>query len=121
MGLYFDTKWRDLGDVFWFMELVNRGVRMAVLPQFASVFTETGDNMNLKPNALREKAEKVEMTPAWIRRLSKLMILHHRWRMFARGAYFQRPFDYSIYTLANPAQRVTHHVAKPTARWRGRS
>jgi glycosyltransferase involved in cell wall biosynthesis len=121
LGLYFDTKWRDLGDAFWLLELINRGVRMAVLPKFTSAFTETGENMNLKPNAIREKAEKVKMTPAWIKRLSKLFILRHRWQMFARGSYFQRPFDYSIYTLGSPAQRVAHHVAKPTARWRGRS
>lgn len=121
LGLYFDTKWRDLGDVFWVMELLNRGVRMAVLPQFTSAFTETGENMNLKPNAIREKAEKVKMTPGWIRRFSRLFVLHHGWRMFARGAYFQRPFKYSIYSLGSPTQRVEHHVAKPTARWRGRS
>lgn len=121
LGLYFDTKWRDLGDVFWVMELINRGVRMAVLPRFTSIFTETGENMNLKPNAIRERVEKAKMMPAWIKWLSGPMVLHHRWRMFARGTYFQRSFTYSIYTLGSPAQRVEHHVTRPTARWRGRS
>jgi len=119
LGLYFDTKWRDLGDVFWLMELVNRRVPMAVLPQFTSVFTETGDNMNLKPNAIREKAEKIQMTPGWIKSLSSVMVLYHRWRMLVRGSYFQRPFDFSLYTLSSPNQRVTHHVARPTPIWRG--
>lgn len=119
-GLYFDTKWRDLGDMFWLRELVNRGMRMGVLRQFTSVFTETGENMNLKPNALREKEEKVRMTPGWVKRASPAIILYHRLRMLASGAYFQKPFDYSLYTLASPARRVSYPVAKPTALWRGR-
>ena len=119
-GLYFDTKWRDLGDVFWLMELVNRGVRMGVLRQFTSVFTETGENMNLKPNAARERAEKDKMMHPWVKRLSPLLVLHHKLRMLLSGAYSQKPFAYSLYTLASPTQRILHHVSRPTARWRGR-
>src|SRR5581483_11083395 len=70
LGLYFDTQWRDLGDLFWLLELANRGVRMGILRRYTSVFTETGDNMNLKPNALREKQIKVQLTPRWIKRMS---------------------------------------------------
>ena len=119
-GLYFDTRWRDLGDMFWLLELVNRGVSFGVLRRFTSVFTETGDNMNLKPNALREKEEKVRMTPPWVKRLSPAIIFYHRLRMLASGAYFQGPFDFSLYTPASPAQRVTRRAARPTALWRGR-
>ena len=120
LGLYFDTKWRDLGDMFWLLELVKRGVRMAVLPRFTSVFTETGENMNLKPNAVRERKEKAVMVPPWVRRFGHAIVVHHRLRMFMSGTYFQRPFDYALYTFASPEQRVTHHVAKPSARWPGR-
>ncbi|MDB6023336.1 MAG: hypothetical protein JWQ04_3193 [Pedosphaera sp.] len=120
LGLYFDTKWRDLGDMFWMLDLLKRGVRMRVLRRFTSVFTETGENMNLKPNARREHAEKNQMMPDWVRRMSRAMIWHHRFRMLARGAYFQRPFDYSVYTLASPDRRVLHQVARPTALWPGR-
>ncbi len=120
-GLYFDTRWRDLGDLFWLMELVNRGVRMGVLRRFTSAFTETGENMNLKPNAFREREEKARMVPVWVNRLEPAIVGYHRFRMLAGGDYFQRPFDYSLYTKASPAQRVLHHVGRPTARWPGRS
>jgi glycosyltransferase involved in cell wall biosynthesis len=119
-GLYFDTHWRDLGDMFWLRELVNRGVRMGVLRYFTSVFTETGENMNLKPNAVRERQEKATMVPKWVLRLTPAIIFYHRLRMLACGTYFQRPFDYSLYTLASPDLRINHHVSKPTALWRGR-
>ena len=119
-GIYFDTKWRDLGDMFWLLELVNRGVRMGVLHRFTSAFTETGDNMNLRPNALREKEEKGRMTPRWVRRFSRGIIFYHRLRMLASGTYFQKPFDYALYTSASPDRRMNHPVSRPTALWRGR-
>ena len=121
MGLYFDTQWRDLGDMFWIVEALRRGVRFAELRVFAAAFTETGDNMNLKPNALREKARKREMTPLFSKATEPLIILHHRLRMLARGAFTQPPFHYAIYTRAQPRERTSFAVAQPTGRWPGRS
>ncbi|SRR6266568_7760960 len=120
-GLWFDTKWRDLGDFFWVAEMIRRRVRIAVLPRFTSVFTETGENMNLTPNALRERRIKWQMAPLWVRLFKHPFVILYRLRLAARGTLFQQPFDYSLYTLANPNQRVTRHVARPTSFWKGRS
>ncbi len=119
-GIFFDTKWRDLGDLFWVMEMVNRGVPMAVLPKFTSVFADTGENMNLKPNALKERAEKERMAPGWVKMLRHPFVLKYRLELAARGAMSQSPFDYSLYTQENPATRVTRHVGEPTSFWKGR-
>jgi glycosyltransferase involved in cell wall biosynthesis len=119
-GLLFDTRWRDLGDYWWMREMVLRGVRMAVLPELTSVFTDTGDNMNLKANAARERRQKEQMTPAWIRLLQPYWVFEWRLRLALRGAVRKRPFDYSIYTPASPARRVTFHADHPTTFWKGR-
>src|SRR5882757_1686318 len=66
-GIYFDTKWRDLGDYHWVLALMKNKVPMAVSNVFTSVFADTGENMNLKPNAIREKKETNALTPAWVR------------------------------------------------------
>jgi len=120
LGIWFDTKWRDLGDFFWVRDMVERGLRFAVLPCFTSVFADTGENMNLKPNALREREVKGRMTPRWIRLLTYPFIIHSRLALAARGSLFQRPFDYALYTAESPRARVTRHVAKPTSFWKGR-
>jgi glycosyltransferase involved in cell wall biosynthesis len=120
MGLYLDTQWRDVADCFWVTEMVRRGVRFAVLPCFTSVFTDTGENMNLKPNALREREMKWKMAPAWAKLLKHAFALQYRLRVTLRGAPFQKPFDYSLYTLADPNRRVTRHAARPTSFWKGR-
>jgi glycosyltransferase involved in cell wall biosynthesis len=119
-GLYFDTQWRDLGDVFWVMDMVNRGLRVAVFNHYTSVFYETGDNMNLKPNAIRERQIKNQMMPNWIKTTRPLFILMHRLRMLKCGAFWEKPFDFAIYTPASPDKRVVQHVAHPTPIWPGR-
>jgi hypothetical protein len=119
-NLYFDTQWRDLGDVYWVMDMINKGTRTAVLDYYTSAFYETGDNMNLKPNAVRERQLKAETTPPWIKKTRSIYLLLHRLRMIKRGAYTQKPFDFSLYTPASPDRRVTRHVPHPTGLWPNR-
>lgn len=116
-GLYFDTRYRDLGDVDWMMRALKSGVKMALLHSYTSIFTETGANMNQGANAAREKKEFFSSAPAWAQRMAPLFIMQHRLRRLLQGAYNQPPFSYSIYTSAQPNQRTTFNVQNPTARW----
>jgi glycosyltransferase involved in cell wall biosynthesis len=119
-GLYFDTKWRNIGDVYWVMEMIKRGTRMAVLDHFTSVFYETGANLNLNAEGNRESQRKARMTPPWIKKSWAIFLLLHRLRMLKRGAYTQKPFDFAVYTPASPDARVSQHVSHPTGPWPGR-
>ena len=116
-GILFDTRWRDLGDYHWFVALLKNRVPMAVCDEFTSTFAETGNNMNLKANALREKAESYEMMPRWVHLLKPVWIAHHRLRRLAAGHFSLSPTSYSIYTLKSPDKRVRFDVAKPTVIW----
>lgn len=119
-GIVFDTQWRDLGDYWWIREMVLRGVKMAVLPRLTSVFTDTGENMNLKPNALREREVKWERAPGWVRAAQLLFTAQHRLRLALRGRVRLSPFDYSLYTRSSPDRRVTRRAEHPTSFWKGR-
>src|SRR5206468_1734001 len=66
-NLYFDVRWRDLGDDVWMKEALRLGLKMVVLPRYTSVFADTGANLGLKSNALREKALSNRMAPVWAR------------------------------------------------------
>ncbi len=116
-GIFFDTHWRDLGDFHWVLALMKNKVPMAVSNSFTSSFTDTGENMNLKPNAIREKAETKKMAPVWLRALKPFWIGHHRLRRVAAGHFSLKPTFYSIYTLKSPGQRVKFDVPRPTAVW----
>ena len=116
-GIFFDPRWRDLGDFHWVLALMKNGVPMKVCDTFTSVFADTGDNMNLKPNAIREKAETDKMVPRWVQLLKPLWIVQHRLRRVRAGHFSLEPTSYSIYTRQSPGQRVRFDVAKPTAVW----
>jgi glycosyltransferase involved in cell wall biosynthesis len=116
-GLFFDTRWRDLGDFHWMLALMKNKVPMKVCEAFTSVFADTGENMNLKPNAIREKAETAAMTPSWVRWLKSVWVVHHRLRRLAAGHFSLKPTSYSIYTSQSPGRRMTFDVPKPTAIW----
>ena len=116
-GIFFDTKWRDLGDFHWILALMKNNVPMAVCDTFTSTFADTGDNMNLKPNAIREKNETAKMIPLWVKLLKPLWILNHRLRRVRHGHFNLKATRYAIYTQASPAQRVTFDVPNPTPIW----
>jgi hypothetical protein len=97
--------------------MVRRGLNMAVLRRFTSSFSDTGENMCLAPNALREMERVMEMAPAWVRRQKWLLHQLHRLRSLCHGLYWQKPFTYSIYTLRQPDRRVDFPVTKPTTIW----
>lgn len=119
-GLFFDTRWRDLGDFHWALALLKDKVPIAVCNDFTSVFADTGDNMNLKPNALREKAETNAMCPPWVELLRPVWIAQHRLRRIAAGHFHLKPTSYDIFTLAKPALRTRFDVPRPTAVWQSR-
>jgi hypothetical protein len=119
-GLFFDIKWRDLGDADWVLRCMAGGVRMGIVRRYLSVFADTGANMNLGANAQREKKLMAEAAPAWARHLAPLLVWRHRLRRLMDGSYRQKPFDYAIYTLENPERRVIHHVERPTFIWKER-
>jgi glycosyltransferase involved in cell wall biosynthesis len=116
-GIFFDTQWRDLGDFHWILGLMKNRVPMAVCDAFTSVFADTGENMNLKPNAIREKVETDRKIPGWVRMLKPAWVAQHRLRRLAAGHFSLEPMSYEIYTLQSPEKRVRFDVAKPTAVW----
>jgi glycosyltransferase involved in cell wall biosynthesis len=110
----FNPALRDVGDGEWMVRMLRRGIKMAVLGEFTSVFTMTGANMSIGPNARRENRELFEAAPILARKLRPLLILQHRARRFLGGMYFQKPFAYEIFTLKSPDQRQRFHVDRPT-------
>jgi glycosyltransferase involved in cell wall biosynthesis len=110
----FNPALRDVGDGEWMVRMLRRGIKMAVLGDFTSVFTMTGANMSVGPNARRENRELFEAAPFLARKLMPLFILQHRVRRLIGGMYFQKPFDYEIFTLKSPERRERFHVGQPT-------
>jgi glycosyltransferase involved in cell wall biosynthesis len=118
--LFFDTRWRVIGDAYWILQILERRVPMGVLRRFASSFTDHDTNLSLEPLAAKEAKDLIRSAPGWAQKLRKLFVLQHRMRRALSGIYRQAPFTYSIYTEQSPDTRVLHTVSKPTFLWRSR-
>ncbi len=116
--IFFNTRWRMVGDSDWVLNLFQQRVPMAVLRRFTSVFTHTGANLSLAPKARLEAEEFHRAAPGLLRAARPLVLAHHRVRRLLGGIYSQAPFDFALYTPDNAAQRITRHVSEPTWRWR---
>lgn len=117
-GISFNANLRSIGDAEWVLRLLTAGVRMRLLRDYASTFTETGENLSLKPRVAGELQQFRASAPVWMKALRTPINAHHRVRRALHGAYSQKPFAYSIYTRHSPAHRTTFQVERPTFRWR---
>ena len=116
-GLFFDPRWRDLGDFHWAHALLMNHVSMAACNVLTSTFADTGENMNLKPNAIREYTETLGLMPKWLRAFKWWWIASHILRRIRAGHFNLTPLSYQIYTSKSPSRRVRFDVPHPTAIW----
>jgi len=119
-SLYFDSDLRDLGDAVWVLGLMEKKIPFAVLRSFTSSFTDTGENMNLAENAIRESEDLRQTAPAWARMLRLAWLIHHRLRRLTTGIYGAKSFEYDIFTHVTPTKRSHFSVESPTFIWKHR-
>jgi hypothetical protein len=55
-GFTLDTRWKSVGDADLIVRLLRARVNIHVLRAYLSVFVDTGENLSLRPIALREMA-----------------------------------------------------------------
>jgi glycosyltransferase involved in cell wall biosynthesis len=115
-GIFFDPRWKMVGDSDWMLRVLRSGARLAVLRRFTSVFTRTGENLSLK--AGEEARRFFGEAPSLLKVLRPAILLHHRLRRLVGGIYSQEPFSFELYTRGKPEARVVRTAERPTSRWR---
>jgi hypothetical protein len=116
-GLFFERQWKVVGDAVWILDLLDQRLRMGVLRQPLSVFTETGSNLSLQDKAGVERKRLGERASRWVSMGGWLILVVYRLKRFFGGAYWIQPHRYCIYTATSPQEREGFVVEKPTYRW----
>jgi glycosyltransferase involved in cell wall biosynthesis len=105
-GALFDTAWKNLGDKSWLLSLLERGYRMAVLPEPLAVFALTGTNMSQQQDVHAERLRwrnGVSPVIRWTKPLIRAGNVLKKWRY---GAYQTRRVDSAWFTRASlPVRR----------------
>ena len=119
-GFTLDPRWKSVGDADLIVRLLRARVTLRVLRSYLGVFVDTGENMSLRPVALREMAELAATAPRWAQALRRFWVILHRVRRLLCGLYSLKPFSAEIYTQASPQKRTHLDVPHPTFHWKGR-
>jgi glycosyltransferase involved in cell wall biosynthesis len=119
LDLFFDPSFKVVGDAVWALRLIESRARMAVLGDFTSIFTETGNNLgHHTPIAVAERNDRRAATPGWMHLLKPAVLAGFRLRRWWAGHYSCRPYEYLIYTRDSPLERKHFAVMNPTFRWK---
>jgi glycosyltransferase involved in cell wall biosynthesis len=116
----FDTRFKDIADALWVLEKLREKRKFKAAPFDTTAFTDTGENMNLKPNAMKEKFYFRHCIPKVLILLSMLLIFLHRLRKLLMGCYHRKNISYSIYTMTSPNERRNHYAADSRGIWDSR-
>jgi glycosyltransferase involved in cell wall biosynthesis len=119
-GIYFNGSFRNSGDAEWALRLVAARVSMQAIRLRAAAFTDTGDNLNMQPSGLLEKAQLRATAPVWAKVCKPLIVAFYRLRRFLAGIYNLTSHSYEIHTLESPRACVRFDVPKPSFIWPGR-
>ncbi len=102
----FDTRMKACADATWFIDRLKDGTDIRTTKFFLSVFSDTGENLNLKPEARAEGQFLKSTAPMVARVLQKFIVAAHRFRKLIMGCYFPTTVRYSIYTKNHPSKRT---------------
>jgi hypothetical protein len=116
----FDTRFKDVADILWVLEKLSEKWVFKATAFDTSTFTDTGENMNLKPNARMEAnfiKSRVKKPHAL---LTIPVIVLHRVRKLFMGVYHRKNISYSIYTKDSLGMRKMQNAIGSSGVWKNR-
>ena len=104
---FFDAKWRDCADALWVIDRLRAKTKLGRVPEFTTAFTDTGANMNLSPNGIREAREIRQGAPRLWKWGKPLWVLRHWLGKLWDGSYWPSSVSYDLYGLKSFDRRIS--------------
>ena len=118
-GMKFDSELKDIGDQEWVCGALERGYRVALVHEYLSTFTWTGENLSTRPNAAAEMRAARLRLPIGLKLAAPFL---RQWRHLERlflGGYTSGPIEYSLYRDADDESRTPIRCERPSFRYPG--
>lgn len=113
-GIRFDTRFRIFGDVLFYRDIVNSGVRVHTEPRlFSTTFAVTGENLAWRESSIKERELVNRITPMWVLKLFPLFRRYTGGMRRLSDCLHSAPQQISIYH-PNREQRVTERIEHPS-------
>jgi len=116
-GVLFDPALQAVADGEWVCEVLRRGYRFALVPQYLATFTFTGDNLGAQPAAREESQRALRALPLSLRLAGPaLRAFRHVEKMLA-GGYRSGPIRYEVYATDDATERTAFTCLRPDFRY----
>lgn len=115
-GILFDPSWRNIGDMVWYNDLHKAGVRFGVLNQLVATFTDTGENLNLTEEAIRERRRYANEYLFGLQKISRVVSKFYSFRRWLKEFFLTPPAEYALY-WDDLKKRDVYAVAQPSGLW----
>ncbi len=116
----FDTRYKDVADAIWVLARLQEKRKFAASLFFTTAFTDTGENMNLLPNARNEARYLRGLVPFRYSLFRKVFVAAHRIKKFFLGCYRKKNYNYQIFTAASPGKRINFTSTTQAGIWEAR-
>jgi len=115
-GVFFDTKWKNIGDKVWYNMLHVAGCHFVVCNQMVSLFTDTGSNLNWTEGGRLEKRKYEQEFLQGLELGVNLISRINGIRRYIKEYTLRPPYEYSFYQ--NPdVPRASILVESPRGVW----
>lgn len=116
-GIRFDDRWKSLGDLAMYREVVNTCPRFLTLPNvWSSVFSVTGNNLGWSEITHREWPVYVASLPFPLKYMHKIAVYFSNFKRRYCDWTNPNPDSYEIYPQG-ASNRKKYSIDNPTAHW----
>lgn len=117
-GVRFDTRFRIFGDVLFFRDIMNSGVRVCTTPRLiTSTFAVTGENLAWRESSIKEREFLNSITPRWALVLFPVFCRYMGLMRRFSNCFYPAPQSISIY-LKGEGKRTEETIKTPTCVYR---
>lgn len=116
-GVLFNAELKDVADGEWVCEVLRRGYRFALVPEYLAAFTFTGGNRSTQPLAREERRRSLHALPLGLRLATPVLRAYRRFEKLLAGGYRVRPIRYAVFASDDAEQRTAFTCERPSFRY----
>lgn len=115
-GGKFDTRWSIVGDMVWYVHLLEKKPKIRISTTITSIFADDGKNLATTSRGISELEEYKLQCLGWTARFAGLARQINTLRRIIADTILEKPKEYSIYRSGEVRERIA--ISKPTNLWR---
>lgn len=116
-GVRFNADLKDIADSEWVCEVLKRGYRFALVPDYLTTFTFTGENRSAQPLAREEKRRARGALPIGLRLAAPALRAFRHLEKLLAGGYRSGPIRYEVFATDDAERRTAFTCEHPDFRY----